>query len=153
SLPLVPPSLIVFDETVDHIVFEQLQVRVFSKGGLRVWEDLQVEGEDRAVQWILRRRGIRDVPTRDGSDPGELDRDRRLLALVREAFEGTDCIRLHKDPFILRLDVDLGFLRDLLDDGGHIALRRANRGARDGLLEPARSEERRVGKERRFGWL
>src|SRR5206468_7122880 len=137
SLPLVPPSLIVFDETVDHIVFEQLQVRVFSKGGLRVWEDLQVEGEDRAVQWILRRRGIRDVPTRDGSDPGELDRDRRLLALVREALERTDRVRLHKDPFILRLDVDLGFLRDLLDDRGHIALRRANRGARDGLLEPA----------------
>src|SRR5206468_7955759 len=104
SLPLVPPSLIVFDETVDHIVFEQLQVRVFSEGGLRVWEDLQVEGEDRAVQWILRRRGIRDVPTRDGSEPGELDRDRGLLALVREALERTDRVRLHKDPFILRLD-------------------------------------------------
>src|SRR2546425_628536 len=137
SLPLVPPRLIVFDETVDHIVLEQLQVRMFSESGLRVRQDLQVEGEDRAVQRILRRRGIRDVAARDRPKPCELDWDRRLLALVREALEGTDRVRFHQDPFVLRLDVDLGFLRDLYDDGGDIAFRRVDRGARDGLLEPA----------------
>src|SRR2546425_2728749 len=135
--PLVSPSLIVFDETIDHVVLEQLQVRMVSEGGLRVRQNLQVEGEDRAVQRILRRRGVRDVSARDRSQPGELDRDRRLLAFVREAFEGPDRVRLHEDPFVLRLDVDLGFLRDLFDDGGEIAFRRANRGARDRLLDPA----------------
>src|SRR5213594_3670525 len=135
--PLVPPGLIVFDETVDHIVLEELQVRMFSEGGLRVRQDLQVEGEDRAGQRILRRRGVRDVPSRDRSEPGELDRDRRLLAFVREPLEGPDRVRLHEDPFVLRLDVNQGFLRDLFDDGGEIAFRRANRGARDRLLEPA----------------
>src|SRR5437879_1951675 len=136
-LPLVPPRLIVFDETVDHVVLEQLQVRMVSEGGLRVRQNLQVEGEDRAVQRILRCRGIRDVPSRDRPESCELDRDRRLLAFVREALEGPDRIRFHEDPFVLRLDVDLGLLRDLFDDGGEIAFRRANRGARDRLLKPA----------------
>src|SRR3989449_5401014 len=135
--PLVSPSLIVFDETIDHVVLEQLQVRMVSEGGLRVRQNLQVEGEDRAVQRILRRRGVRDVSARDRSEPGELDRDRRLLAFVREAFEGPDRVRLHEDPFVLRLDVDLGFLRDLFDDGGDIAFRRTDRRSRDRLLEPA----------------
>src|SRR5438128_8956444 len=138
--PLVPPRLIVFDETVDHIVLEQLQVRMSSEGGLRVRQDLQVEGEDRAGRRILRRRGVRDVPSRDRSEPGELDGDRRLLALVCKALEGTDRVRLHEDSFVLRLDVDLGFLRDLLDDGGSVPFRRADRRARDGLLEPAADE-------------
>src|SRR5437899_10522230 len=136
-LPLVPPRLIVFDEAVDHIVLEQLQVRMFSEGGLCIRENFQVEREDRAVQRILRRRGIRDVPSRDRSEPGELDRYRSLLALVRESLEGTDRVRFHEDPFVLRLDVHLRFLRDLFDVGREIALRRADRGARDGLLEPA----------------
>src|SRR2546425_8968949 len=137
ALPLVPPRLIVLDETVDHIVLEQLQVRMFSDGGLGVRQDHQVEGEDRAVQRILRRRGICDISARNRSEAGELDWDRGLLAFVREALEGTDRVRLHEDPFVLRLDVDLGFLRDLFDDGREVVLRRADRGARDRLLEPA----------------
>src|SRR2546422_3139949 len=137
SLPLVPPRLIILDKTIDYVVLEQLEVRMFSESGLRVRENFQVEGEDRAVQRILRRRGIRDVPSRDRSEPGELDRDRSLLALVRESLEGTDRVRFHEDPFVLRLDVHLRFLRDLFDVGSEIALRRADRGARDGLLEPA----------------
>src|SRR5437867_4021866 len=108
-----------------------------SEGGLRVRQDLEVEGEDRAGQRILRRRSVRDVPSRDRSEPGELDRDRRLLAFVREAFEGPDRVRFHEDPFVLSLDVDLGFLRDLFDDGGDIAFRRTDRRSRDRLLEPA----------------
>src|SRR2546427_360987 len=99
-LPLVPPRLIVFDEAVDHIVLEQLQVRMFSEGGLCIRENFQVEREDRAVQRILRRRGIRDVPSRDRSEPGELDRDRSLLALVRESLEGTDRVRFRERPLI-----------------------------------------------------
>src|SRR5712691_4213922 len=115
SLPLVAPRLVVFDEAVNDIVLEQLQVRMFSEGGLRVRQNFQVESEDRTVQWILRRRGVRNVPSRDRSEPGELDRNRRLLAFVCQAFEGTDRVRFYEDPFVLRLDVDLRFLRDFLD--------------------------------------
>src|SRR2546428_25296 len=136
-LALVAPRLVVFNEAVDDIVLEQLQVRMFPECRLGVRENFQVEREDRAVQRILRRRGIRDVPSRDRSEPGELDRDRRLLGFVREAFEGTNRVRVDEDPFVLRLDVDLGFLRNFLDDGGHIAFRRPDRRARYGLLEPA----------------
>src|SRR5207245_2342658 len=38
-LALVPPRLVVFDEPVDHIVLEQLQVLVFSQRRLRVRQD------------------------------------------------------------------------------------------------------------------
>src|SRR5437899_12657324 len=79
SLPLVPPRLIVFDETVDHIVLEQLQVRMFSEGGLCIRENFQVEGEDRAVQRILRRRGNLDLTSPEQSHWEHGYRERSML--------------------------------------------------------------------------
>src|SRR5467141_3139601 len=35
-LPLVPPRVIILDKTIDHIVLEQLEVRMVSESGLRV---------------------------------------------------------------------------------------------------------------------
>src|SRR5207245_9162023 len=95
SLPLVAPRLVVFDEAVDDVVLEQLQVGMFPERGLRVREDLQVEREDRAAQRILRGRRGGHVPSRDRSEPGTLDRNRGRSAFVRAALAGSDSISLH----------------------------------------------------------
>src|SRR5207244_13405137 len=82
-------------------------------------------------------RGARAVARGGGAEARELDRDARLLAFVGEAFEGADCVRLHEDPVVLRLDVDLRLLRDLLDRRGEVALRGPEGCTRDRAFEPA----------------
>src|SRR5207302_2632964 len=61
SFPFVPPGLIVLDQAVDDVALEELHLVVVLKRDLRVWQDLQVEGEDRPMQRVLDRRRIRDV--------------------------------------------------------------------------------------------
>src|SRR5438552_5198503 len=134
-LALVPPCLVFFDEPVDHVVLEQLQVLVFSQRRLCVRQDFEVEGEDRSLEGIFHGRRVRDIPAGHGADSRELDRDCGLLALVRETFEGTDRIGLYEDAVLLRLDLDLRFLRDLLDDRREIPFRRANRSPRNRFFE------------------
>ena len=89
------------------------------------------------MERVLDRRGVRHVAPGHGPEARELDRDARLLAFVGEAFEGADCVRLHEDPVVLRLDVDLRLLRDLLDRVGEVVLRGPEGRARDRAFEPA----------------
>src|SRR2546425_210044 len=63
--------------------------------------------------------------------------DPRMLAFVREAFEGADRVRLHEDAVLLRFDVDLRLLRDLLDDRLEVAFRGPKGGSGHGPLEAA----------------
>src|SRR6266571_6419613 len=45
ALPFVPPRAVVLDEPIDDVALQEGEVRMFEAGGLRVREDLQVEGE------------------------------------------------------------------------------------------------------------